>query len=160
MIIGTISQADYLNAQKLHRARSAEWYYLTSLVAFALGLLIYFLFNRNIGLIVACAGIGGVVGELLMSTVYLPRQVRRLHNQQKDLASPFTYQWDSMFLEAQGISGQSKRAWKNYAKYKEDEKIFLLYHADNLFEMFPKRWFRDEAQVSEFRGLANQAGKA
>jgi len=159
MITGTISPSDYLNAQRLHRARSVRWCYLVSAVIFAVGLAIYFLSNQKIGFIIACASIGGGVGELIMSTVYLPLKVRRLHNQQKDLASPFTYKWDPIFLEAQGISGQSKREWKNYAKYKEDEKIFLLYHADNLFEMFPKSWFRDEMQVSEFRELANRAGK-
>ena len=159
MITGTILPSDYLNAQRLHRARSVRWSYLVFAGIFAVGLAIHFLSDRNIGWVVVCTSIGGVVGQLIRSTVYLPLKVRRLYNQQKDLASPFSYKWDSIFLEAQGISGQAKREWKNYAKYKEDEKLFLLYHADNLFEMFPKSWFRDEMQVSEFREFANRAGK-
>ncbi len=95
-----------------------------------------------------------------MSVIFLPRKVRRLHQQQKDLASPYTYKWDSEFLEAQGVNGQAKREWKNYAKFAENEKLFLLYHADNLFEMFPKSWFKDQTQITEFRSLASRAGRA
>ena len=159
MITGTISPSDYLNAQRLHRAKAVRWYYLASVVAIVIGAGVYCFVNRNTGLILACAGLGGLIGEFVMSRVYLPWKVRRLHAQQKDLASPFTYTWNSSVLEAQGISGQSKPEWGNYAKCKEDEKIFLLYHADNLFEMFPKTWFRDQDQMREFRELANRAGK-
>jgi hypothetical protein len=92
-----------------------------------------------------------------MSFVYLPWKVRRIHRQQKDLAFPFTYTWDSEFLKAQSVGGQSKRKWTNYVRCKENENLFLLYHADNLFEMFPKSWFQDQAQLIEFRSLANRA---
>lgn len=73
---------------------------------------------------------------------------------------PDTYTWDSDFIAAQGVSGQSRRAWKNYAKFKENEEMFLLYHADNMFEMLPKRWFISDAQIAEFRGCASRAGEA
>jgi hypothetical protein len=159
MITGTISISDYLDAQRLHRSPGIWWYYLASAIAVAIVVALYFLSKRNLGLIVGCAGIGGVIGELTMSAFYLPWKVRRLHRQQKTLASPFTYTWDSEFLEARGISGHSKHEWKNYAKCKESEKIFLLYHADNLFEMFPKSWFRDQTQIDEFRKFAHRAGE-
>lgn len=159
MITGTISFSDYLSAQRLHRAASVRWYYLAALVAIAIGAGIYCSFSQSAGLIIASAGIGGLVGELVVARVFLPWRVRRLYAQQKDLASPFTYSWTSAFIEARGISGHSKRAWESYAKYKEDERLFLLYHADNLFEMFPKSWFRDQSQIREFRELASRVGE-
>lgn len=160
MISGTISKADYLNAQRLHRAKMENRYYLASGIAIAVGIAIYLFHNPKLGFILFCAGVGGALGELVMSSVFLPRKVSHLYQQQKDLASPFTYKWDSEFLEAQGVSGQAKRKWDNYAKYKEDKNIFLLYHADNLFEMFPKSWFTDSNQVNDFRKLASRAGQA
>lgn len=159
MITGTISVSDYLGAQRLHRKPGVWWYYLASVIAIALGLALYFLSKRSLGLIVGCAGIGGVIGELAISAFYLPWKVRRLHRQQKTLTSPSTYTWNSEFLEASGASGHSKHEWTNYAKCKENEKIFLLYHADNLFEMFPKSWFSDQTQIEEFRKFAQRAGK-
>lgn len=159
MITGSISASDYLNAQRLHREKSVRWYYAASGTAIAVGVALYFFYQQKLGFIVGCAGIGGVIGELVMSSLYLPWKIRRLHVQQKDLASPFTYTWDSEFLEAKGVSGQSKRQWSNYAKCKENEKLFLLYHSDVLFEMFPKNWFQNQTQIAEFRSLANRAGK-
>jgi hypothetical protein len=160
MISGTISEVDYLNAQRLHRAKVEKWYYLASGIAIAIGITTYFFHDPKIGLIVSCAGIGGILGELIMSSAYLPRKINHLYRQQKDLASAFTYKWDSDFIEAQGVSGQSKRKWENYAKYREDKNLFLLYHADNIFEMFPKSWFESNNQVNEFRKLASRAGQA
>ncbi len=83
-----------------------------------------------------------------------------MYRQLKDLSSPFTYTWNAEFLEAQGKSGHAKREWRNYVKFKEDEKLFLLYHADNIFEMLPKGWFQDQAQVADFRLHAGKAGKS
>ncbi|WP_019918979.1 YcxB family protein [Methyloversatilis discipulorum] len=159
MISGTISASDYLNAQRLHRAKSVRWYYAASGFAVAAGVATYFFYQQKLGFIIGCAGVGGLIGELVMSLLYLPWKVRRLHQQQKDLAFPFTYTWDSEFLEAKGVSGQSKRQWSNYAKCKENENLFLLYHSDALFEMFPKAWFQDQTQIAEFRSLAHLAGK-
>ena len=159
MITGSISASDYLNAQRLHREKSVRWCYAATGTAVAVGVALYFFYQQKLGFIVGCAGIGGVIGELVISSLYLPWKIRRLHVQQKDLASPFTYTWDSEFLEAKGVSGQSKRQWSNYAKCKENEKLFLLYHSDVLFEVFPKNWFQDQTKIAEFRSLANRAGK-
>lgn len=160
MITGTISSSDYLNAQRLHRAKTVRWFYLIAVIVILGGSGIFFFAHSTVGLIVAGASLGALLGELVMSALYLPWKSRRIHAQQKDFASPFTYTWDSSVIEARGVSGQSKREWVNYAKVKEDDWLFLLYHADNLFEMVPKRWFQNQAQIQEFRELASRAGKA
>jgi hypothetical protein len=159
MITGTISVSDYLNAQRLHREMTAWWDYFSSGAAIAVGVATYFLYQQKLGFIIGGAGVGGVLVELVVSFLYLPWKVRILHKQQKDLASPFTYSWDGEFLEAKGVNGQSKRQWSNYVKCKENKNLFLLYHSDVLFEMFPKYWFHDQNQIAEFRGLAHHAGK-
>ena len=158
MITGTITPSDYLNAQRLHRKRAEIFYFSASGTAVVIGLVLLATGLLFPGLLFVCGGIGGAVGELVTSLIVLPWKVRRLHSQQKDLASPFTYTWNSEFLEATGVSGESKRAWKNYAKVKENKNVFLLYHADNLFEMLPKTWFTSREQEAEFRELAKNAG--
>ena len=156
MITGTITATDYLNAQKLHRAKTVRWFYIISGIAILLSIIVYWFVSCKAGIILGCAGIGGAIGELTMSKFILPWKVRRLHSQHKDFLSPFTYEWDSDFLMGSGVSGHSKRPWANYAKYKENESVFLLYHADNIFEVFPKKWFRDNSQMDEFRSLVNR----
>ena len=136
-----------------------RWYYAAGCTVTAVGIALFILGHKMLAFVLVGAGLGGVIGELIMSSVFLPWKVRRIHRQQKDLASPFTYTWDAEFLEARGISGHSKREWKNYAKYKENDKLFLLYHADNLFEMLPKSWFQDQSQVSDFRVHAERVGR-
>lgn len=159
MITGSISVSDYLNAQRLHRGKSVHLIYAVSGIDVAVGGALYFLCQQDLGLIVGCAGFGAIICELVVSALYLPWKVRRIYRQQKDFAYPFTYTWDSEFLEGKGICGQSKRQWSNYVKCKENEKLFLLYHSDVLFEMLPKAWFQDQTKIAEFRRLAHRAGK-
>ncbi|WP_310601106.1 YcxB family protein [Desulfobulbus sp.] len=159
MISGTITISDVLEAQRLHRSTAVRWCYAISGITALIGALAYFHFDQEIGFVSSCAGIGGTLGEFIYSRTYIPWKVRRIYKQQKDFASPFTYTWNSEFIEAQGICGQSKRAWKNYAKFKENENIFLLYHADNIFEMLPKNWFGNEGQLDEFRRFASRSNE-
>ena len=154
MITGSISASDYLNAQRLHRAKSVRVYYAVSVAAIAVGVMSFYFFQQKLGFIIGSAGVGGVIGELVMSVFYIPWKTRRLYSQKKDLSSPFVYTWNSEYLEAKGISGQSKRKWSDYLMIKESESIFLLYQCDLIFEMFPKTWFKDQEQISEFRKFA------
>ena len=157
MITGTISVADFLRAQRLHRKSVRGWSYAFTAAALFIGTVLFFLGMKQSGLISAFAGIGGLVGELVTAHVYLPWKVRRLHSQQKALAQPFIYSWDREYIHAQSAQGSAKRFWTDYCKVKEDEEVFLLYHADNLFEMLPKTWFVTAESLSEFRDLASGA---
>ena len=159
-ITGTISASDLLNAQRLHREKTVRWLYAGGGIVAVVGVGLLGLENKMFALVLIGGGLGAVIGELITSAIVLPKKVRRMYRQLKDLSSPFTYSWDAEFLEAQGRSGHSKREWRNYVKFKENEKLFLLYHADNIFEMLPKSWFQDQAQVADFRSHARRAGEA
>jgi YcxB-like protein len=157
VITGIISVADYLAAQRLHRRRAVTLWYGIAVVAAVCGVMWwYFTADRRAFLLLG-GGLGGFAGELTMSLIYLPWKVRRLHRQQKDLACTFTYTWDENVLRARSETGQSIRPWKHYLKLKQSKDVLLLYHADNLFEMFPTRWFQDAAEMKEFRSLAANA---
>lgn len=157
MITGTISVADFLRAQRLHRKSVRGWSYAFAAAALFISTLLFFFGMKQSGLICGFAGIGAFVGELVTARVYLPWKVRRLHSQQKALAQPFTYSWDREYIHVQGAQGSAKRLWTDYCKVKEDEDVILLYHADNLFEMLPKAWFGTAESLADFRALASGA---
>ena len=157
MISGTISPENYLSAQHLHRRKTVQRNIAIAASMIAAGIAFLFFSQLIIGVGLIGGGIGCGIGELILAKVVLPRKARRTFSQQKDLAEVFTYSWNSEFIVARSAIGESKRPWKNYSKYAENAHIFLLYHADNLFEMFPKTWFQSQEQLDDFRAKASLA---
>ncbi len=158
-VSGRITPAIYLQAQQLHRARAVKIAYLCC-AALALVGVAGIALGYRWGLMVFAAGIGGLLGQWIAERFYIPYKVKKLHGQYKDLSSEFTMTWDAQYLQGQGPSGRSQRLWSNYCKWKEDRHVFLLYIADNLYEMMPKAWFADAAEIDDFRRCASQIGQA
>lgn len=159
MITGTITKSDHLYAMRFHGARWTRWCHIACGVAIVIGLLLYVSNALDLGLVIASAAGAGAVSQYLVAILYIPWQVSRAHKQRKEFNTPLTYSWDANSLEVQSAAGTWKREWTNYIKYKEDDRLFLLYLSDNLFEMVPKSWFRDQEQIAEFRELAVHVGK-
>jgi len=160
MITGSISIADYVQAQRLHRKSIAKWSYVASAAIAVCGAVMLAAGSRNYGLIALCGGFGGLIGEYANAKFFLPRRLAKLHAQQKDLAEQFTYSWDAEHISAQSQMGSARRPWAHYIKVKEDGHIFLLYHSDQMFEMFPKSWFSSTGAINEFRKLALRSPEA
>jgi hypothetical protein len=99
--------------------------------------------------------VGGLVGGLLtyalIRFVYAPWKARRVFRQQKSLQRPFEVTWSDKGLTSRDANGEYTTPWPDYTKWKENSRVFLLYHSDVLFQMVPKRAFPDEATLSEFR---------
>ena len=157
MITGTITPDDYLIAQRLHRRKAAKLRYLAGVLAILLGLGAWLLSEGTIASVLIGVGIGVLIGEIITRRWLLPHRVRKLHHQQREFAHPVTYSWNSDVIEASSASGHSRRAWTVYHKMRENEDVVLLYHSDNLFEMIPKRWFRDASALDQFVALARNA---
>jgi len=156
MITGTISIADYLHAQRLHRKSIAKWSYIASAAIAACGVVMLVVGSTNYGLIALCASLGSLIGESVSSRFLLPRRVAKLHAQQKALSEQFTYSWDAEQILAQSPVWSAKRPWSHYIKVKEDAHVFLLYHNDQIFEVLPKSWFPSPDSIIEFRKLATR----
>ena len=122
------------------------------------GLVTIFVENQRWGIIILCAGIGALVGESLQTYIFLPRKVKKLYAQYKGIALPITLQWDAMRLIGQSETGRGERQWKDYAKVKENDLVFLLYITDYLFEVIPKGWFSEPQMLQEFTTYA-RAGR-
>lgn len=158
MISGAISANDFLSAQRLHRQPMVRRQLIVLAALVLIGLLIVWAGYFFSGIIIFGAGIGGLIGELVLSRFLLPRRHLRIYHQQASLRSHYTYSWDTESISVVSDTGQAKRLWSDYVKRRENDQMFLLYHSDVMFEIFPKSWFLSLEQVEAFRELASQVG--
>lgn len=160
MIHGVFSEEDFLAAQQLHCRRANRLWLAFSAAMTVIGAFWMYLDNGRIANVMFFGGIGAAVSQWFNTQVFFPRQMNRIFRQNKALAlsSGFTYEWDDEFLSGRSEQGSSKRPWADYWRVKEDEKIILIYHAENLFEMIPKRWFGDAESLANFRRLTQRVG--
>ncbi|MET0550004.1 MAG: YcxB family protein [Xanthomonas sp.] len=163
-ISGNITLEDYLIAQRLHQQRALRRVLLvmTALLLVGLGL---FAFARHgsgmaiIGVMLAGAGGGGLIGQTIQSAWAMPRKVRRLFEQQAALRHRLTYHWDEVGLEVTWVDGHVRRSWRDYVRCRENPQVLMLYQNDILFDLVPTSWFTDAAQRDAFRQLvAAQVG--
>ncbi|WP_198173698.1 YcxB family protein [Lysobacter soli] len=135
---GSITAEDYLHAQRLHGARMRGWLYGGGIAALLSGgVLLWTLGVAREGIMLLCGAVGGLVAHSLTWHLYVPFKVRRLHRQTKAFTHSFVYEWDDEGVRASSSQGEARRAWTDYLKYREDDRTFLLYHSDNMFEMLP-----------------------
>lgn len=158
MIAGRLTEADFLAAQRLYRRRWARGAIVILLIVAAAGVALLLATGQRIGIGLLCIAAGGLLGETIQSRLLLPRQARRLFRQCAAYRQSFQYSWDEDWLSVTCESGNARRRWSDYVKYRENDRVFLLYHADNLFEMLPKAWFSGAGQMAELRRLAAKAG--
>jgi hypothetical protein len=138
MVTGTISPTDYLNAQRLHRRTRHRLSYGIAALLVSLGLVCVVFGQIKLAFPVIGGGVGAAVAELITWTIYLPRKCRHLYRQQKDLALPFTYTWDSKFIEASGIRGQTKRPWEIMQNTRKTNTYFSFTMQTIFSRCFPK----------------------
>ena len=158
MISGTLSEDDYLAAQRLHRRAYVRRQSLVLAALLPIGLIVAWAGYFLPGAALLGAGVGGFIGELFCSRFSIPRRHRRIYRQQVSLRSPYTYSWDSECLSVVSETGQARRPWSDYVRSKENDEVFLLYHSDTMFEVIPKVWFQGREQAEAFRRLASQVG--
>ncbi len=158
MISVAISSQDYLAALRLHRERLVKRQLLVLAALTFAGLLAIAIGFRFVGIVLIGAGVGGFIGEFVQSQFFLPRKVRRIYSQQASLKASHTYSWDEDSISISSETGYAKRPWSEYIKSLENDHLFLLYHSDIMFEMFPKSSFHSQEQLDGFRALASRVG--
>ena len=71
------------------------------------------------------------------------------------IETPITYNWDAETVSVQSSRGTGQRRWNDLRKVKENDRLVLLYTTDVLFEVVPKGWFSNAAQLDQFRAYAH-----
>lgn len=71
--------------------------------------------------------------------VLQPRAARRAFRERKTLNSPITFEWDDTSFKASGSGYETTVPWADYVKLKETSDLLLIYPAENVFQIIPKR---------------------
>ncbi len=79
--------------------------------------------------------------------VLRPGQIARVYKQHKELASPFEMELTDEGYSIKNDYGTGKIPWRDFAKWKANQKMILLYRTDNMFNMVPRRLLQDESET-------------
>jgi hypothetical protein len=150
-----LTPADYLESQLLH-LRPARWASLVLglFAAFWGCALVYGLYLSARGQFSAFLLAPGIIfGAVILGVRYvlMPLQIQRLFAQQKDLNEPYEVEVTETGLTITNAFGHSQRPWSNFAKWKENQNLVLLYYSDVMYTLLPKRIFADPQQVDFVR---------
>jgi hypothetical protein len=150
MIIGQVTEKEYIAAHKLHHRKIKSLIQQITLIVFVIGIVLFFAFWARSGIVLICAALGGLLGEFVQSRFVLPSKLRRLYAQIRGRAD-VTYSWDDEKIFLTSEHGQVARSWTDFLKAKENDELILLYINDALYEIIAKRWFVDASDLHTFR---------
>ena len=155
-LTGTISEQDYLQAQWTHlkpRRAARAFFYI-------LGLLFLVLVIMDV--------IEWLAGTTPITELWIPAaiiifmfvfaascvwQIKRSFRTFKALKVPFNLEVSEDLFFASAEYGESRLPWDIFLKFKEGKNLFLIYQADKLFHMLPKRLFASEAEIRKVREI-------
>jgi hypothetical protein len=101
--------------------------------------------------LIGAASVGAAGGGLLAKRITLPRKTRRIFAQTPMLRRPFQITWDERALTSTNEQGSGTYPWAEFHKTRELAGLFLVFFSDVMFVIIPKRAFRDEATLRDFR---------
>lgn len=99
-------------------------------------------------LILSLALLGGILVPVAMIRWRVPAAARRIHAQQRDLQRVVTLTADAAGLHAETETGSSRTPWSDYLRWREDERVILLYRSDAIFQFIPTRVLNAEQRVA------------
>lgn len=159
----TISEQDYLAGSRLFARRA----YLrpAALITLAGTWLLYVVFAiavsgggwRNLSVSVAIATavvIAVAAGIVGLNALILPRRVRKLHRQHRQLQLPQQAEWDDGVIRFTNSQGDVRIPWGDFAKWDQNPAVLMLYANDQLFYPIPRRALPDEARADMAAALA------
>lgn len=79
---------------------------------------------------------------------------RQTYRGQPSLQGMHSYCITDAGIATESLHGKGEAGWNAFTKWREDSNLFLLYKADNLFVMLPKRWLEQASvSVDDFRSF-------
>jgi YcxB-like protein len=150
----TLTENDYLAAQKLHARWSQKKLWLVACIAVASIIMAGCLRNTHYAftaVIFVCGTVGGVLGSCLLHFFYMPLMSRRIFRQHMGSQPAQQCLWDTHGITFEMEGERHAIAWRDIVKWKEGPSLFLLYQADGRFHPVTKASFTDTAACDEFR---------
>jgi len=150
---GVFQPSDYVRAQYLH-IRPRPLYKV-------LGAIVLILFLWAAWLALTSDDFGAfdvlflvtIIAFVLNFTVYIPWKTRRVYRQQKALQRELSFKFDDAGVSVSNENGQSVTPWDDYLKWKQNDRLILLYLSDCMYHMLPKRMFAESADFNRLGEL-------
>jgi hypothetical protein len=149
VIKGQLTEDDFIGFQRLHAKQPPlrVWIAIAVFVLCMVMMLKVLLFDSPDALSLVYIFTLMVVLAVVLPVLWfvvLPWRWRKVFRQIAELKEPFGMELKEEEIVVTSELSTSRRPWKNFRKWKEDSKMILLYHADNLATMLPKRFFQPE----------------
>jgi hypothetical protein len=148
-VSGTLTLDDLHAAQRLH-VRSSRKLAKHVLVAMLLAAIAAWLLGFHYaGWVLALGAFGGMLAGAFRHA-RMRRALAGAYSRHRALDAPTTYAWDAHEVHARNATGESRLAWNAFVRLREDERNFLLYPAERIFQVVPKAWFASPALLQSF----------
>ena len=155
-----LSLKDYQEANQAHYKSQRFWYFLIwglSLLMILLG--IVYTFASFITL--------GFIGSLIKGTfslfigiffcpyfnLFQGYFITRAWRSQPSLREAMNLNITQEGLDCKAETYESKVQWQIFVKFLETKNVFMLYQAEALFNIIPKRAFNSDEEIEEFREI-------
>jgi hypothetical protein len=87
---------------------------------------------------------------------FRPRHLQRLFHQEASYRSPFEIEITDEYYMSSNEVNQTKRVWKDFAKWRANQDVFLLYTSDASMQVIPKHFLNDESEDGAIRQLLRE----
>ena len=87
------------------------------------------------------------------SALWTWHRTTRTFRQRKDLQRAIRFETTDSGLITENETGRGTTPWSDFLRWKENERLFLLYLSDDMFHIVPKSFFGAKDDVPEFREL-------
>jgi hypothetical protein len=162
-ITGMIEQDDYIAAQWVHmrprKSMRIVLYGLLIIVIIVYGIAAKdVLWDRNDAFLfpfwLLTAGLGYFI---VFFGWFIPFKTKKVYRQHTALQKPFTIEITEEWFRAHSEEGENRTQWSELHKWKEGKRLFLVYRADNVFHMIPKRLLKKPDEVNFFRAVLQKS---
>ncbi len=93
---------------------------------------------------------GAAVALVLWLLVLIPWSAKKNYKQYKALAEPMTIEVRDDGLFFKRINGEGLVPWSEIVKWRQNDKLLLLYPANNVFHLVPRHFFTTQEAYAEF----------
>jgi hypothetical protein len=146
-----IALPEFMEMAWLRHRSSIRWIIgiCVGLIGLLLGSAFYVYTDHALGLVL----IAFAIFLLLMQFVVPSLVFRRVYRRNSRMFGMRTVTISDTGIVADHQLGHLESAWNMYEKFRETQKLFLLYQSTDLIGIVPKRAFANPADLQQFRAL-------